>query len=661
MQKTQLRDRAWLLGGAAGSVRSITHEQFLRFLDQEAGEVKTAAAAYANVVWVYRCANLRAQAIGGLPWAVLDRAGNEVDWDLPGFTESLARIEYALCIWGASYLLKQRNRVALKGLQWLNPSTVSVRRTTEGIAAFRQQVGAQAVDFSPDDIVYHRLFSAADDLGPGVSPAAVALPASKLAWAANTYAWKFFENGAVPAILLTTDQNIPDAEVERIKTVWDRIFGGVKNAWRTAVLRMGLQPTVIGSPFKDVMMEDVLAQARQQVAVAFGIPQTMLEDAANFATAREHKLSFYHETIFPEADLIADGLNRQLFAPLGLEFTWRFGEVEAVQQDEATKAEAVCALVDRGILSVDEAREQLGLPPRTQTVQASEEATGEKVLPQGLPEEVRRELARWRRKVQRGRVEFESDVLPPHIADAVRQRVEELGERAFYPFLLPPVRARDAAEREVQEALEKVLAAWRGKIVREIQEFGQVRAETWEKFATDLRGELGRHLTAVAADSVLRQMTEVGVAFDWALVNSLAAEWARTYTYDLIKGITETTRKVVSDAIAQFIETEGMTRADLEALLEPAFGEVRASMIAVTEVTRAQSAGINIYRDKLAEEGVEMARVWHTRNDELVCPICGPFNGKSDVAWSGDFPDGPPAHVNCRCWTSLTLKGGRRG
>jgi len=38
---------------------------------------------------------------------------------------------------------------------------------------------------------------------------------------------------------------------------------------------------------------------------------------------------------------------------------------------------------------------------------------------------------------------------------------------------------------------------------------------------------------------------------------------------------------------------------------------------------------------------------WHTRDDERVCPECGPLDG---ATWTdGDGPV-PPLHVNCRCF-----------
>jgi hypothetical protein len=140
---------------------------------------------------------------------------------------------------------------------------------------------------------------------------------------------------------------------------------------------------------------------------------------------------------------------------------------------------------------------------------------------------------------------------------------------------------------------------------------------------------------------------------DYTLTNVEAAKKARDYAYDLVKGINETTRKALQDAVSMFVETPGMTIGDLMALLP--FDEARAMQIAITETTRAYAEGQQMAGEALAEEfpDVRVTKTWFTNNDDRVCEICGPLEGV-EVEIGEDFGDGisnPPAHVNCRCWT----------
>lgn len=164
-------------------------------------------------------------------------------------------------------------------------------------------------------------------------------------------------------------------------------------------------------------------------------------------------------------------------------------------------------------------------------------------------------------------------------------------------------------------------------------------------------------LAEVAAAEGGRLASEVGVQFDPAIVGENASVWARSYSYDLVRGLTDTTRNVIRNAVSSFQETPDMTRRELVGLLDPAFGRNRAEAIAVTEVTRAHSAGMSQYQQRLAGQGVEMEKVWNTLADELVCPICGPLNGQPESEWRDRYPDGPPAHVRCRCSATLRVRG----
>jgi hypothetical protein len=148
----------------------------------------------------------------------------------------------------------------------------------------------------------------------------------------------------------------------------------------------------------------------------------------------------------------------------------------------------------------------------------------------------------------------------------------------------------------------------------------------------------------------------VGIDYDPAAVNQAALEWARTYTYDLVGKLNDTTRGVIREALATFQSQPGMTRGDIEQMLRPAFTGKRAEMIAITEVTRASSQANLQYQQQLAKGGITTERVWLTNRDERVCGICGPLHNQNEEMWSAQFPGGPPAHQRCRCAVGLEIK-----
>jgi|GEM_PF-1302220 len=661
------RIRAWIFGGDSPALRTVvSQEQFLALSsgERDVESVSSAVDAYNLVSWVYRCANLRAMALSAIP---VEFWRGDVQLDAPpvpvaDMAALLRDIEMSLCLHGAAYVLKQTRGRTLVGLQLLNAATVSVKADPfQGITAFEQHAGSTTLKFAPEQMVYIRLYNAADDVGPGRAPARVALQAAQLAHNANRYVARFFENGAIPAVVLTTEQAMTETDAERVRTVWQKMFGGVARAWRTAILQRGLEPRVIGSQAKDLSVAPLLSEARQQIAVAFGIPQTLLEDAANFATAREHKLSFYYETVFPQARIIASAFNAQLFSQTGVEMRFDFNAVEAVQQDEATKAAALAQLVQLGIISSDEAREELGYEPRAR---ASEAAPAEATQPaEAVPAEAARDLARWREKARRavkrsgsGDVDFESEHIPPWLYAAIRRRLVDMDVQAAFA---PALRAfsQDKAERALQEKLNGVYSKHVDKIAKRAAS-GEMPDAELDALADDLTSTLVAQLTLTVADAALDMGIQVGVGFEYDELLSDAAQWAKQYTYDLVKGIKQTQVAHLQNVISQLVDGK-LTRDDAVAMIEPLFGPVRAGMIATTETTRAMSQATELYTKQLRETGHDVVERWLTAEDERVCDVCGPLDHTLEDVWRPQFPSGPPAHVGCRCKTVVEVRRGK--
>jgi hypothetical protein len=207
----------------------------------------------------------------------------------------------------------------------------------------------------------------------------------------------------------------------------------------------------------------------------------------------------------------------------------------------------------------------------------------------------------------------------------------------------------------MQQRIQPILARYKKKIATAIRE-GTATEAILQSMFEELRAALGPEIASITTGRALQLMDEIGIGADLAVISQEMLEHARTYTYDLVTGLTDTTRRLVQESITTYTGTPGMTRGDLVSLLEPAFGEARANMIAVTEVTRAYSAATNQYQGMALDYGVEMRRVWFTLRDSLVCPICGPLHGMPESVWEIQYPDGPPAHPNCRCSTELTVE-----
>ena len=208
---------------------------------------------------------------------------------------------------------------------------------------------------------------------------------------------------------------------------------------------------------------------------------------------------------------------------------------------------------------------------------------------------------------------------------------------------------RDKLEKQYMRLLAKLLNAYGGRLLEELgdpPDLANLPPDFWDREAEELVRALAPFGERVYLDAAAQMMETLPSGVDWALVNEAAVTWANQYTFELVRGITQTNINLLQTSVSAYFD-QGQTIGELEQRLLNAFGPIRAEMIAVTEVTRAASEGEQQIAKELAEQGIHLLPIWQTNNDALVCPICGPKHNK-------EIKDGvyPPAHPRCRCWVN---------
>ena len=150
----------------------------------------------------------------------------------------------------------------------------------------------------------------------------------------------------------------------------------------------------------------------------------------------------------------------------------------------------------------------------------------------------------------------------------------------------------------------------------------------------------------------------LGIAVDWTVPYTEAADWARKHAGKMITKMNSTTRQRVGGVVADWIES-GESLPSLEKLLmnDYGFSRTRANLVAITETTASYSGGELAAMKSLEDEGYfEYKKEWQTAADDIVCDICRPLHGTQVGGTMGAWElanmsaFGPPAHPGCRCW-----------
>lgn len=358
----------------------------------------------------------------------------------------------------------------------------------------------------------------------------------------------------------------------------------------------------------------------------------------------------------------------------------------------------------RGQLLVPQLTMQRGVPITTvQTMSPYNQGEGQDekallLLPpavQGLVlKEAQEDLRRWKsielRRLEEGQdigtYEFETESIPLEVQNYVSLYLEEaategdirevfedaksqLEEMAITDFLaVSPIgespsnemamkqvdwgeltpEGRLAVENRLSRKLKAVLATWLTMMAKAIvsgEEAPLDEVEFGQQIAAPVTVVLVEYATAKAQQA----MAELGPEVDPAQIAVAALEWAHGYGATLAQQLAQTSAKAVNAAVEQFRLNPVLTEAQISDMIEPAFSKARAEKVATSELTLAFSVGALLAQRFLGGLGVRTERVWVTMRDEKVCSICAPLHGTTEDVWGAEFPNGSPAHSNCRC------------
>lgn len=213
------------------------------------------------------------------------------------------------------------------------------------------------------------------------------------------------------------------------------------------------------------------------------------------------------------------------------------------------------------------------------------------------------------------------------------------------------VENRDNKERKLARELSRIFGDHYEEmmdILGDPPSLSNVPYTYWERYNQDVRNALSAQLNEIFYDQFMTALEGFGIGMDNTEGSEEALSFIQQYTFDLVKGITETTIEGIRKELEAWERDGSMRIEDLAKRLYRYYSPIRAEMIAITETTRAAAQGERNTVDKItAQSGIRFEAVWQTANDELVCPICGPRHNQ--VITDDMYP---PAHPRCRCWVN---------
>lgn len=214
------------------------------------------------------------------------------------------------------------------------------------------------------------------------------------------------------------------------------------------------------------------------------------------------------------------------------------------------------------------------------------------------------------------------------------------------------VRLESALERAVAEYLHGLayraveFVDWSG-----LKASGAPNADdpVWEEERRLLTVAALQLITELTATGVLAGESTYAVPIDFDNLYDAIMQSARKQTATLVRGATDTTRRLIRESVAQSIALGEDANAATERLMKVIDNPIRAQTIAQTEPVNAYQKGYNLY----AKQTGAISKEW----DGLVgaCQICSPLIGTTVgidemfVLANGTELEHPAGHPRCRC------------
>lgn len=215
------------------------------------------------------------------------------------------------------------------------------------------------IDYSPEEIIHVKDNSFYDTFR-GVSRLKPALRTMKLMARMRAFQDNFFENGAVPGLVLKSPNTLSDKIKERMLVSWQNRYRPDTGGRRPLILDGGIELDKISNVnFKELDFQTAIHENEKIILKAVGVPPILL-DSGNNANIRPNMRLYYLETVLP----IIEKLNKAFSRYFGFEVVEDVTNVPALQPELRDAAAYYTSLVNGGIISPNEAREALGYDAR---------------------------------------------------------------------------------------------------------------------------------------------------------------------------------------------------------------------------------------------------------------------------------------------------------
>ena len=213
----------------------------------------------------------------------------------------------------------------------------------------------QEIDYKVDEII-HIKENSFHSIYRGVSRLKPAMRTMNLIRDMRDFQDNFFRNGAVPGLVLKSPNTLSEKIKERMIQSWTLRYRPDSGGRRPLILDGGLEiDSYTNTNFKELDFQNAILEHEKVILKALGIPPILM-DSGNNANIRPNMRLYSLECILP----IVRKINLAFSRYFGFNIYEDVTDIPALQPELRDAAAYYTALVNGGIITINEARDQLG-------------------------------------------------------------------------------------------------------------------------------------------------------------------------------------------------------------------------------------------------------------------------------------------------------------
>lgn len=240
-----------------------------------------------------------------------------------------------------------------------------VQGTRDQVVYFTYDPVSQSNVPLPADRVLHIPGLGFDGLS-GYSPIKLHKDAISLALAAEKYAGKFYSNGAQPAGVLTTKEELSPEAHKRLKREWKEMHQGLDNAQRVAILEEGMDFKAVGMPLEEAQFIETRKYQTTDIARIYLVPPHRIGDLekATFSNIEHQQLQYVIHTLRPWLVRWEQAMLVKLFtASEQVAYFAEFNVDGLLRGDSLSRQQSLEVKRRNGVINADEWRELENMNP----------------------------------------------------------------------------------------------------------------------------------------------------------------------------------------------------------------------------------------------------------------------------------------------------------